>query len=93
MSKYRQIEETEEVKKEETKPETVKKVKEKKAKVNKEKRHRVKETLSELKKVTWPTFPVVVKKTGIVLAFVAISLVFLLAIDRLLSWIISLLQV
>lgn len=52
---------------------------------------KVKETASELKKVTWPTFPNVVKKTGVVLAVVLIFAVVLFGIDRLLSWIFSLL--
>lgn len=52
---------------------------------------KVKETTSELKKVTWPTFPSVVKKTGVVLAVVLIFAVVLFGIDRLLSWIFSLL--
>jgi len=40
-----------------------------------------KELFSELKKVTWPKFPVVVKKLGIVLMVVAIFLVFITALD------------
>lgn len=58
----------------------------KKAKQKKEKKtnrlvKRVKETGSELKKVTWPSFSTVVKNTGIVLAFVAISTVVLFAME------------
>ena len=45
-----------------------------------------KETFSELKKVTWPSFATVVKKTGVVLAFVVVFAVVLFGIDRLLSW-------
>ena len=52
---------------------------------------KVKETTSELKKVTWPTFGSVVKKTGVVLAVVLIFAVVLFGIDRLLAWIFSLL--
>lgn len=52
---------------------------------------KVKETTSELKKVTWPTFPSVVKKTGVVLAVVLIFAVVLFGMDRLLSWLFSLL--
>ena len=40
-----------------------------------------KEMWSELKKVTWPKFPKVVKQTGIVLSVVLIFLVLLTAID------------
>ena len=52
---------------------------------------RIKETTSELKKVTWPTFGTVVKKTGVVLAVVLIFAVVLFGIDRLLSWLFELL--
>ena len=44
-----------------------------------------KETVSELKKVTWPTFGKVVKQTAVVLAFVLIVGIVLFGIDRLLS--------
>ena len=50
-----------------------------------------KETTSELKKVTWPTFGSVVKKTGVVLTVVLIFAVVLFGIDRLLAWIFDLL--
>ena len=59
------------------------------AKPNKEKKKRgnvFKETFSELKKVTWPSFSTVVKQTGIVLAVVLIFLVVLLCFDQLLGW-------
>lgn len=46
---------------------------------------KVRETSSELKKVTWPSFKTVLKKTGVVLAVVVIFTVVLFAIDRLLS--------
>ncbi len=36
---------------------------------------RLKETFSELKRVTWPSFPKVVKTTGVVLVIVLIFLV------------------
>lgn len=52
---------------------------------------KVKETTSELKKVTWPTFGSVVKKTGVVLTVVLIFAVVLFGIDRLLAWIFDLL--
>lgn len=34
----------------------------------------MKEVFSELKKVTWPTFPKVIKNTGVVLAVVLVFL-------------------
>ncbi len=51
----------------------------------------IKETNSELKKVSWPTFKNVVKQTGVVLAVVVIFAVVLFGIDRLLGWLYSLL--
>lgn len=65
----------------------------KKSKVKKSSKtaKRIKETTSELKKVTWPTFGTVVKKTGVVLAVVLIFAVVLFGIDRLLSWLFELL--
>jgi preprotein translocase subunit SecE len=82
-----------------TSKETEKKVKVSKEKQNKKKKERqpskmgkrMKETASELKKVTWPTFGSVVKKTSVVLAVVLIFAVVLFGIDRLLAWIFSLL--
>ncbi len=64
------------------------------AKPNKEKKKRgnvFKETFSELKKVTWPSFSTVVKQTGIVLAVVLIFLVVLMCFDQLLGWLYKLL--
>ena len=52
---------------------------------------KVKETASELKKVTWPTFAEVVKKTGIVIAFVVIFGLFLFGVNSLLGWLVGLL--
>ena len=49
-------------------------------------------TISELKKVTWPTFAEVVKRTGVVLAFVIIFGVIIFGIDSLLGLIVKLLQ-
>ena len=40
-----------------------------------------KDIFSELKKVSWPTFPKVVKQTGIVLAVVVVFLVVITAFD------------
>ena len=67
----------------------------KKKKDKKEKRgfgKRVKETASELKKVTWPSFGEVCKKTGIVIAFVVIFGVFLFGVNYLLGGLVSLLN-
>ena len=50
-----------------------------------------KETVSELKKVTWPSFSKVVKQTAVVLGVVIFFMVILFGIDRLLSWLFSLL--
>jgi len=47
---------------------------------------RIRETFSELKKVTWPSFKTVIKSTGIVLAVVLFFLVCLIGIDSLLGW-------
>ena len=46
---------------------------------------RIKETVSELKKVTWPSFKDVVKKTGVVLAVVIFFGIVLFIFDFLLS--------
>ncbi len=67
----------------------------KKKKDKKEKRsfgRRVKETASELKKVTWPTFGEVCKKTGIVIAFVLIFGLFLYGVNYLLGGLVNLLN-
>jgi|GEM_PF-1149815 len=47
---------------------------------------RFKEMGSELKKVTWPTFPTALKNTGIVLLVVAVFLVILLIFDTILQF-------
>ena len=52
---------------------------------------KTKETISELKKVSWPSFGQVVKKTGIVIAFVLIFGLFLYGVNTLLGWLVSLL--
>lgn len=64
--------------------------KEKKVRENKIAK-KTKETVSELKKVTWPSFGKVVKQTAIVLGVVLFFTVILFGIDRLLSWLFSLL--
>lgn len=53
---------------------------------------KTKETVSELKKVTWPTFGEVVKKTGIVIAFVLIFGVFLFGINTVLGGLVNLMM-
>ena len=53
---------------------------------------KTKETVSELKKVTWPTFGEVVKKTSIVVAFVLIFAIFLFAVNWLLGGLANLLM-
>lgn len=66
-----------------------KKDKDKKKKDKKNKKgliKKTKETASELKKVTWPTFGEVVKKTGIVIAFVVIFGLLIFGIDTLLGF-------
>ena len=52
---------------------------------------KTKETASELKKVTWPSFGEVVKKTGIVIAFVVIFGLLVFGVDTLLGFLVSLL--
>ena len=42
---------------------------------------KIKDVFSELKKVTWPTFPKVVKKTGVVLVVVLAFLIVITAFD------------
>ncbi|MBQ3214125.1 MAG: preprotein translocase subunit SecE [Clostridia bacterium] len=65
------------------------KLKAKKAKEKKEKKgglfRKLKEAWSELKKVTWPTFATVVKKTGVVILVVLIFTVVIFGIDYLLG--------
>ena len=46
---------------------------------------RIGATFSELKKVTWPTFKEVVKKTGVVLVVVTAFLVVIYGVDALLT--------
>jgi len=42
---------------------------------------KIKDVFSELKRVTWPTFPKIVKQTGIVIVVVLIFLVVITAFD------------
>lgn len=53
--------------------------------------NKVKESVAELKKVTWPTFPKVVKNTLLVLGIVLIFTIVLFGIDYGLSWLYKLL--
>ena len=71
-----------------------KKDKDKKKKDKKNKKgliKKTKETASELKKVTWPSFGEIVKKTGIVIAFVVIFGLLIFGVDTLLGFLSSLL--
>lgn len=64
----------------------------KQAKAEKPKKvSRVKGVFSELKKVSWPTFPKAVKQTGAVIAVVFVFMVVTLGVDLLVDWIIKLL--
>ena len=51
----------------------------------------IKEIVSELKKVSWPTFAKVMAETGIVLAVVVFFLLIILGFDSLLAWLFTLL--
>ncbi len=51
---------------------------------------KAKETISELKKVSWPSFGKTMKQTGMVISVVAIFTLLILGIDSLLTWLISL---
>lgn len=64
-------------------PEETQTVKDSKKRGNK-KPSKVKGAFSELKKVTWPSFGSVVKKTAVVLSVTAIFLVVVIGIDQLL---------
>ena len=51
---------------------------------------KIKETFSELKRVTWPKFGTVLKTTGVVLVVVAAFLVVVTGVDSLLGWLLEL---
>ena len=51
---------------------------------------KLKETFSELKRVTWPSFPKVLKATGVVLLVVVIFLVVVTGINFLFQWLLDL---
>ena len=61
-----------------------------KAKDQKQKRSRVKETMSELKKVSWPSFGKTMKQTGMVISVVVLFMLVTLGIDSLLSCLLKL---
>lgn len=77
------------VDKKNNKKEDDKKKSKKEKKEKKGLKRRSKETISELKKVTWPKFPEVVKKTGVVIAVVLIFAVVLLCLDLLFGFLSS----
>ena len=82
----------EEVKKDKKQNNANKNQKAKKAKQNDApKKNLAKESISELKKVTWPTFGDVVKNTLVVLGIVLACTAALFLIDRVLSWLYQLL--
>lgn len=51
----------------------------------------IKEIISELKKVSWPTFAKVMAETGVVLVVVLFFLLIILGFDSLFAWLFSLL--
>ena len=53
---------------------------------------KIKETFSELKRVTWPTFPTVLKTTGVVLVVVFAFLAVVTGIDTVLGWLLELIS-
>lgn len=89
------------VKAEEQKPQNKKQVAKEQAKVqkqkkqkpkaqDKQKRSRTKETMSELKKVSWPSFGKTMKQTGMVISVVLIFVLLIIGIDQFLIWLLSL---
>lgn len=52
---------------------------------------KLKETFSEIKRVTWPKFPTVLKTTGVVLVVVFVFLLIVTGVDALLGWLLELL--
>ena len=51
---------------------------------------KLKETFSELKRVTWPSYPKVLKSTGVVLVVVLVFLVAVTGINFFLQWLLDL---
>ena len=66
------------------------KVTKKKAKNDKPRRNFIKEIISELKKVNWPSFKKTCKQTGTVLVVVGVFMLAVFGIDSLVAWILSL---
>ena len=62
-----------------------KKIKNKKPNIFKRMGAKIKEVFSELKRVVWPSFPTVVKTTGVVLVVVFAFLVAVTGVDALLG--------
>ena len=85
-----EVAESKEKAKEPKQAKTEKKAKKQK-KTKEPRQNKVKETVAELKKVTWPTFPKVVKNTLLVLGIVLVFTVVLFGIDFGLSWLYRLL--
>lgn len=56
------------------------------------KRSRVKETVGELKKVSWPSFGKTMKQTGMVISVVLVFMLVTLGIDSLLTWLLKLIS-
>ena len=50
---------------------------------------KIKETFSELKRVTWPKLPTVIKTTGVVLVIVTAFLAVVTGIDASLGWLLG----
>lgn len=69
----------------EEKPEQKQKTEKKKVKKPSKVKQKTKEVFSELKKVNWPTFAQVAKKTGVVLVVVLVFAAALLGIHKLLE--------
>lgn len=53
---------------------------------------KIKEVFSELKRVTWPTFPTVLKTTGVVLVIVFLFLAVVTGVDALLGLLLKLIS-
>jgi len=53
---------------------------------------KIRETFSELKRVTWPKFPTVLKTTGVVLVIVAAFLAVVTGVDWVLSQLLGLIS-
>ncbi len=53
---------------------------------------KIKEVMSELKRVTWPSFPTVLKTTGVVLVIVFVFLAVVTGVDALLLFLMKLIS-